>query len=291
MLAPLCLALGAGITLVSAQESNTVGKFFNPPNTLGPTTDYSTNPVWTIGETQTIKFTTIYQNYTIELWQQDVGKPSATAGPIIFQAHNGAVTQFDWAVQLFSFNLLTSNIFFLWIKPLGEDPDALEVTSHYVNFTTEENTASKSSASSKATFSSSSTSSTASPPIIAPASSTSSKASPESGTAEGLSTGAKAGIGVGISLLVIAALGLGVCFFRRSRRKSKETVPHDGQVAYTDEGKEPSDDLPEPTSKHMVPTELYCGAPDGVQSKGLGIVGTARAELETASRPPAELPS
>jgi hypothetical protein len=65
-------------------DSKDAGQFFNPPDSLGSTHNYSTNLVYTIGKPQTIKFTTVYSHYSINLWQQNIGEDSATQGPSIF---------------------------------------------------------------------------------------------------------------------------------------------------------------------------------------------------------------
>lgn len=70
---------------LNAQESLKVGRFFNPPNTDASDPGYENDPVWKIGETKTIQFTTTYSNYTIALWQQTLAGGSATLGPIIFR--------------------------------------------------------------------------------------------------------------------------------------------------------------------------------------------------------------
>jgi hypothetical protein len=60
--------------------------FSNPP-AAGPSGDYSANPVYVLGETQTIQFTTVYQSYSINLWQELIdafGDKSADEGPSIF---------------------------------------------------------------------------------------------------------------------------------------------------------------------------------------------------------------
>jgi hypothetical protein len=71
--------------VASDQPSLAVGRFFNPPDAPESPAPFSTNPVWTIGEVQTIKFTTVYPNYTIALWQQNLGGGFANLGPILFR--------------------------------------------------------------------------------------------------------------------------------------------------------------------------------------------------------------
>jgi hypothetical protein len=54
--------------------------FVNPP-LPGPNQAFSANAIWGIGSTQKIKWKTTYENYTINLWQQDLGFEGAAIGP------------------------------------------------------------------------------------------------------------------------------------------------------------------------------------------------------------------
>jgi hypothetical protein len=74
------------ITISSLCEAGDtlVGSFINPPQPVLGQATYDTNPVWTLGETQTVQWTTTYTNYTITLWQQ-VGRSSARKGPSVFR--------------------------------------------------------------------------------------------------------------------------------------------------------------------------------------------------------------
>ncbi|KAL7626955.1 hypothetical protein AAE478_003730 [Parahypoxylon ruwenzoriense] len=210
---------------VSAQESLAVGRFFNPPNALAkPSLNFSTNPVWTIGAVETIKFTTVYSNYTINLWQQHQNGASATIGPTIFQTEFGAVTQFDWSVQVFEFDLRTSNVFFLWLESLVEgdgDDEPLSVTSHFFNITADSvNSNVSSSASSSTVTTTTATASCGEVPcsnsITATTSSTYS--SPQEASPS-LNTGAQAGIGIGAALVGLFAAAGAYFLIQRSRRK------------------------------------------------------------------------
>ncbi|KAI2782917.1 hypothetical protein F4815DRAFT_442905 [Daldinia loculata] len=234
------VAMFATSTVQAQQDSLKVGKFFNPPNALDGPTDYSTNPVWTLGEIQTIKFTTTYSNYTIDLWQESRDGGSASAGPSIFQTRSGAVTQFDWSVQAFEFDLSNFDVFFLWLSPLqSDDPNPLSVTSRYFNITrapasttTSSSSTSASGSSSTSPPSSSATQSTTSLPIVSPT------ANPDNG----LSAGASAGIGVGAALVVIALVAGGFFLWRRRRNSNNYQTPAAAAAAT---GPNHNDDLPE----------------------------------------------
>lgn len=60
------------------------GQFYRPPSP-GPNGDFSQNLVWHLGETQNIRFTTTYTDYTINLWQENSDSNSGTQGPSIFR--------------------------------------------------------------------------------------------------------------------------------------------------------------------------------------------------------------
>ncbi|OTB17959.1 hypothetical protein K445DRAFT_315710 [Daldinia sp. EC12] len=234
------VAVFATSTVRAQQDSLKVGKFFNPPNAIDGPTDYATNPVWTLGEVQTIKFTTTYSNYTIDLWQQSPGGNSATAGPSIFQTRNGAVTQFDWSVQSFEFDLSEFNVFFLWLSPLlTDDPNPLSVTSRYFNITRAPASSSASSSSTSAP-----TSSNTSPPASSATQSTTSSptASQTANPDNGLSAGASAGIGVGAALVVIFLVAGGFFLWRRRRNRNNYQAPGAAAAA---SGPGPNDVLPE----------------------------------------------
>jgi hypothetical protein len=57
------------LTVVTAQTEGQI--FFVNPGLNGPLLTFFANPVWSIGSTQTIKWRTSYENFTITLCQQD----------------------------------------------------------------------------------------------------------------------------------------------------------------------------------------------------------------------------
>ena len=69
-----------------------VGHFSNPP-TGGALLDFRENLAWTIGETHKVQWTSIYQNFTIALWQQDLGGGGGREGPAIFGEHTFIIFQ------------------------------------------------------------------------------------------------------------------------------------------------------------------------------------------------------
>ncbi|KAI1816982.1 hypothetical protein GGS20DRAFT_583023 [Poronia punctata] len=214
-------------------HSKDAGQFFNPPDAVDGTHDYSANPVYELGEIQTIKFTTIYPNYKINIWQQKLGENAATIGPIIFSAEGGAVTTFDWLVQPYQFDLAFSDMFFFWLtstKPSKAGEKSVSITSHFFNITKKAETTS-SSFTTRPTLTSTSTSSTASALTTSDRHSTDVPQSNGNNNApsQGLTPGAQAGIGVGAALAGLATIIVAFVFVRRSRRAKKgpvaETLP------------------------------------------------------------------
>ncbi|KAK8878782.1 hypothetical protein PGQ11_000076 [Apiospora arundinis] len=100
------------------QHSLQIETFFNPDNVDKLASNFMANPVWRIGEVQTIRWTTTSSEYTISLWQQSIKSGSASPGPPIFQSRSASdPTQFDWVPQIFDFDLSESNVFFLRLRP------------------------------------------------------------------------------------------------------------------------------------------------------------------------------
>ncbi|KAI1304512.1 hypothetical protein F5Y03DRAFT_357612 [Xylaria venustula] len=225
------LTLVPFVRVVAEQD---VGQFFNPPDAVMGTHDYSTNLVYSLGTTQTIKFTTTYRNYAINIWQQTRGEDAATRGPSIFSTEDGAVTQFDWQVQLYQFDLSASNIFFLWLtsnSPNEDGSDPVSVTSHYFNISDNSNTPNSFSTTPHSTLTVTSTQlpstafSTARTSTVTSPSTSIPKTSTASSTPSGLSTGAKAGIGIGATLGGLAIIITAFLLFRRSRQKHSYEAP------------------------------------------------------------------
>ncbi|KAH6647401.1 hypothetical protein BKA67DRAFT_385963 [Truncatella angustata] len=210
-------------TLVSCdQESLAVGKFFNPPNAPESPSPFSDNAVWAVGDVQTIKFTTTYSNYTVALWQQNLEGGFALLGPVIFQTETNAFPQFDWAIQVFDLDLSFSSVFFLWLHAgVSADqgkPQPLSVTSAFFNITR----AAAAGSASNATATSSAVASTSTPAVMVTATSGPAIGEDGSGQVDGLSTGAKAGIGIGASLAVCGAVTAVYFCLRKKIRASAD---------------------------------------------------------------------
>jgi hypothetical protein len=71
--------------LSDATPTPDVGEWFNPPDSphRHDAQTLSQNPVYVVGETVELHWTTIYPNYTIALWQS-YPPNAATRGPIIY---------------------------------------------------------------------------------------------------------------------------------------------------------------------------------------------------------------
>lgn len=86
---PLAFVIGAGLVLGQQQQQQPLvaETFFNPDDAaVVAASDFSANPVWTVGEVQTIRWTTTHTDYTISLWQQSIGESgSALQGPTVFR--------------------------------------------------------------------------------------------------------------------------------------------------------------------------------------------------------------
>ncbi|KAI0386203.1 hypothetical protein F5Y04DRAFT_275811 [Hypomontagnella monticulosa] len=198
------------------------GSFFRPPSS-GENGDFSQNWNWTLGETQSIMFTTTYTDYNITLWQEGADSNSGLKGPSIFQTQGGSVTEFDWSVQIYQFDLQTSNVFFLWVMPSNPD-DTSSFTSHYFNILKEATSSTSSSTTTTSSTTSGSTSSSTSTTAAASTTPTTTPTqTPEASNA--LSPGAQAGIGIGASAVGLAALAGAFFWWRKSRPNHQAPGP------------------------------------------------------------------
>ncbi|EAQ89640.1 predicted protein [Chaetomium globosum CBS 148.51] len=206
--------------------------------------------LWHVGDVHNIQYHTDLTAYTITLWQQAIAGGSATPGPIIFQAKTGPAKALGWTVQLYDFDLESSNIFFFWLKEGGPENATGPVTgrtmsSSYFNITDEPSPTTTSSSSS-----SSSTNPSRSTDLGAALSSTSSTATqtgPDQGEATassripgegiggtdgvsegggggeggGLPVAAQAGIGVGVSVVGVVVIICGILWFRYLKKQQQ----------------------------------------------------------------------
>ncbi|RKU44634.1 hypothetical protein DL546_007401 [Coniochaeta pulveracea] len=127
------------VTVARSADVSSPAQWLNPPNSIGPTTDYSTNPVYIVGETTELHWTTVYTNYSIALWQEDRSGSWAKLGPIIYQTFTASNDLFNWSVSSFQFNLSESNVFFLWLYPGAstkqgsDEPTEFKLSYYHIN--------------------------------------------------------------------------------------------------------------------------------------------------------------
>jgi type II secretory pathway pseudopilin PulG len=149
---------------------------------------------------------------------------------------DGSETEFDWQVQLYSFDLAVSNVFFFWLKEGGlENLGSVEVeamSSAYFNITDEPLPSSSPSIPSTSTSPPSSTTASASSTITSL--STTSSGEHQKGTTSStpapselensglnLPVAAQAGIGVGVSIVGLTATVCGILWFRYVRKQQR----------------------------------------------------------------------
>ncbi|KAK0634388.1 hypothetical protein B0T17DRAFT_622010 [Bombardia bombarda] len=197
-----------------------------------------TNPqpglVWTVGETQTVIWHTTYTSYTVTIWQQEPQRQSAHLGPIVFEKleSDSTYTQFDWVVQTYHFNLTHSDTFFFWIFEGVTGQQASGNTTSSISgsyFTIKAaSVVAPSSPSSSGISTSASSTSTPTSGIAAASGNTSTSdqqiiSNPPSNEDSRLSSGAKAGIGIAVSVVGVAAFAA-LFFWARHLKKRKQMV-------------------------------------------------------------------
>lgn len=176
--------------------------------------------MWRIGDTENITFTTVFDTYTIALWQQKEEGGGANLGPIIFQLGPGqkAVSHFVWNVQIFNFDLEVSPTFFMWIFN-GSDASSQgkklpSVSSAY--FTIKEALPETSPTTTPAT---STTLPSATTAPVPPSTTTTPAASTDNNVT---STVVPISVGVSVGVVALAVLGALLFWFIRRRRKRQQ---------------------------------------------------------------------
>ncbi|KAJ3569031.1 hypothetical protein NPX13_g6219 [Xylaria arbuscula] len=192
---------------------------------------YAGNSQWPLGSTQVVAFTTPWDVYRLELWQQSLAGGSASRSSMFSykQMATGKILpqSFQWTVQTYELQLSKSPIFFFWLFN-GTDSDAQQ-SSAYFNITIDSSSASTNSPSGKSTSSASTEPSvtTFTPPssidssTSISATATSLLVDPDNAPT-GLSAGAKAGVGVGASLGGILILAIAGVLLWKRKRSNKE---------------------------------------------------------------------
>ncbi|KAK4137118.1 hypothetical protein BT67DRAFT_95508 [Trichocladium antarcticum] len=287
---------------------------------LGPVCAQFITPItkrqlWRVGDVQTITYNTKFTNYTIALWQQAMAGGSATLGPIVFKTTDGPVREFDWQVQLYKFDLASSNIFFFWLKEgaaSAQGKNGPNMSSAYFNMTDKALPSS-----SKKTAATTSTTTSAVPSTVAstesstePSTEPSASLSTQSSTREeqsagptpsgthpatsdtpkssgGLPVGVQAGIGAGVGVIALTCIACAVMWFRYL--KKQQTMLADLQQRALQSPRDTPGELPgsSPAQKmqqvHTYPAEYHHSPPVEM--------GTEIIPVELGAPPPVEIGS
>ncbi|KAF3067068.1 hypothetical protein GL218_08870 [Daldinia childiae] len=203
------------IFLIFTIASFVVARFSNPP---------PSRVTWKVGEIQSISFNTGFETFSIALWQEAPHGGSAILGPIVFQTVNNAATQFTWLVQTYDFDLTVSNVFFFWMfdgdPSYQGDQSSPQISSPFFNI------------SNKATVSNTTyTTPLSTSTSQAPLSSTGLNSSTGSNQNEAfqkdsneLSAGAKAGIGISVSIIGLAIITCIGLYIGRSKKQNDPII-------------------------------------------------------------------
>ncbi|KAJ2986560.1 hypothetical protein NUW58_g4967 [Xylaria curta] len=188
---------------------------------------YEGNSRWPLGSTQVVAFSTPWEEYRLEFWQQDPSSGGILSSEFNYTqtAGNQRPQSFQWTVQTYEFQLSRSPIFFFWL--FNSANSSLQQSSAYFNITI--NGASSSSTKTTTTRTTSRRTTLPTSSVLTGPTTTytvtfsaSTTSTPTSDASSGLSTGAAAGIGVGASLGGIAVLGLaGLVYFKRRKSRTE----------------------------------------------------------------------
>ncbi|KAI0420363.1 hypothetical protein F5X98DRAFT_25613 [Xylaria grammica] len=194
---------------------------------------YGGDSRWPLGSTQIVAFSTPWDEYRVEFWQQGLAGGAALSSQFSYTQTAGlALPQsFQWTVQTYELQLSRSPIFFFWLRISLNS--SMQQSSAYFNITTDATSSASTSPlgarsllptselSSALTGSATTTSS-----VLPSASITGTHISTTSGTpdvSKELAPGAAAGIGVGATLGVASVAGIiGFVYLRRKRRRTEQ---------------------------------------------------------------------
>jgi hypothetical protein len=209
------------------------GDLFTFTNHPFPNTNFGGNvtddPIYTLGEIVTWTWNTKEDNYSFVLWQQFQNRGAAAAGATIYikTSSDPEVGTFNWAAQVYNFNISDSMEYFLRVGYTNRQPDDPYLEgSYYFNITDKASSSSTTSSSTVSTSSSSSSTSTISPPAI-----TTSSIPPPNPSPVAL------GAGLGVGIPVAIAIGLLIGYFLWRRRSAYNSSAKSG-VASNGYGKE-----------------------------------------------------
>ncbi|KAI3328202.1 hypothetical protein F4824DRAFT_484375 [Ustulina deusta] len=261
-LAVLLLSLPS---LIQGLNIGFISPAFQATTDTGP---FAGDSRWPLGSTQIVAFTTPWEEYRLELWQQSpAGGSASVSSQFVYNQTDGnqLPQSFLWTVQTYEFQLANSPVFFFWL--FNNADSTLQQSSAYFNITIGDTSSPSASPSSQSTPSPTSMSSSVmmrtTSNVIFSASTSSTPTSSPSSTAEvskGLSTGAMAGIGVGASIGGILVLGAaGAVFLKRRRsrgeRQQRPELPGFQPMAYPVGSPKPVVPTTEYTPKPVAPAE------------------------------------
>ncbi|KAI1752797.1 hypothetical protein F4782DRAFT_530283 [Xylaria castorea] len=240
-------------SLLSLTHGKDAG-FISPTYQHSSGVAYGANSRWPLGSTQIVAFSTTWNEYRLEFWQQDLVSGARKSSKFNYTqtAGNELPQSFQWTVQTYELQLSNSPIFFFWLY--NNDNSSLQQSSAYFNITIDGiSSASASPSSGLTSMSSVLTGSTTTSNVLSSAStSTTPISSPSStpDTSKGLSTGAAAGIGVGAALGGILLGITGLLYWKRKRprtgRQRRSELPDSQPMGYS----VGSPKLVIPTSRH-----------------------------------------
>ncbi|TRX96438.1 hypothetical protein FHL15_002710 [Xylaria flabelliformis] len=201
---------------------------------------YGGDSQWPLGSTQIVAFSTTWDEYRLEFWQQDLTGGAKKSLNFNYTQTAGQKTpqSFQWTVQTYELQLSSSPVFFFWLY--NNDNSSLQQSSAYFNITIDSTSSASASSSGLTSLptSSVSTGSTATSSVLSSASISSTPISSPSGTpdtSKGLSAGAAAGVGVGAALggILLGVAGLLYWKRNRSRRQRRSELPDSQPMGYS----------------------------------------------------------
>ncbi|KAF1811716.1 hypothetical protein P152DRAFT_459178 [Eremomyces bilateralis CBS 781.70] len=189
-----------------------MGSFINPPPT-GPTSEFSQNPIYPVGTSQTVKWSTSWEYISLVLYQDSNSSFQYLPG-----SENITASQIRWTTSVDGlFDPLQGNVFFFAVFKSGSGRDYFG--SHYFNITNDRvnpqgepitsPTSTSSAASIPPTSSTFSTATTGGRETVTLAPTPAPSADSSSDTKVGV------GVGLGVGILVVVAVGLVVWYFLR----------------------------------------------------------------------------
>ncbi|GAW15168.1 hypothetical protein ANO14919_045770 [Xylariales sp. No.14919] len=218
------------ISIIHGQNAGFISPAYQHSEDTGT---YVGDSRWPLGSTRIVAFSTPWDEYRLEFWQQDLDGGAALSSQFSYTQTAGlAVPQsFQWTVQTYEVQLSRSPIFFFWLQ--NSLNSSMQQTSAYFNITIDATSSASTSPSSGASLlptselsSALAGSATTTSSVLPSTSTTGTPISTTSGmpdVSKELAPGAAAGIGVGATLGVASVAGIiGLAYLRRKRRRTEQ---------------------------------------------------------------------